>query len=158
MSAIDYDTDVNGPPFTFRIDPQAPLSFKNKFDVQRKRNGDYYLETKTRYAGYNMKSETLCLSINMSIARRNVPVEGVDNISINLSRFDREQQKVYQIPVEVADNQGMKAVSLLTLVIGDKNDNPMAPGSSQVPIYLPTYLSIYLYLPFILYLSIYRDL
>ena len=28
--------------------------------------------------------------------------------------------------------QGMKAVSLLTLVIGDKNDNSMAPGSSQV--------------------------
>ena len=54
MSAIDYDTDVNGPPFTFRIDPQAPLSFKNKFDVQRKRNGDYYLETKTRYDGFNM--------------------------------------------------------------------------------------------------------
>jgi len=97
LSAIDYDTDVNGPPFTFRIDPQAPLSFKNKFDVQRKRNGDYYLETKTR--------------------------------------FDREQQKVYQIPVEVADNQGMKAVSLLTLVIGDKNDNPMAPGSSQIFVY-----------------------
>ena len=104
LEAVDYDTPKNGPPFTFRIDPKAPTTFKNKFGVRRRRvggaNGDdyaYYLETR--------------------------------------KEFDREAQKVYNIPIEIADNQGLKAVSLLKLTIGDKNDNPMKPGASEIFVY-----------------------
>ena len=50
-------------------------------------------------------------------------------------QFDREQQKVYNIPIRVEDNQGMAATSVLRLVIGDKNDNPMAPGASSIFVY-----------------------
>ena len=49
--------------------------------------------------------------------------------------FDREEQKEYQIPVRIEDNKGMAATSELRLVIGDVNDNPMAPGASSVFVY-----------------------
>merc|ERR1719312_257399 len=49
--------------------------------------------------------------------------------------FDREEQKVYQIPIRIEDNKGMAATSILTLVIGDKNDNPMRPGASSIFVY-----------------------
>ena len=52
-----------------------------------------------------------------------------------LVKFDREEQKVYTIPIRVEDNQGMAGTSFLTLVIGDKNDNPMAPGASSIFVY-----------------------
>jgi len=96
LLANDYDTPANGPPFTFKIDPKAPLSVKNKFGIEREGAG-YYLTTR--------------------------------------EVFDREEQKQYEIPIEIADNQGVKAVSYLKLVIGDKNDNPMAPGSSEIFVY-----------------------
>ena len=35
----------------------------------------------------------------------------------------------------MADNQGLKAVSFLRLIIGDKNDNPMESGSSEIYVY-----------------------
>ena len=35
----------------------------------------------------------------------------------------------------MADNQGLKAVSFLKLIIGDKNDNPMESGSSEIFVY-----------------------
>ena len=52
-----------------------------------------------------------------------------------LVTFDREEQKQYSIPIRVEDNQGMAAVSHLKLVIGDKNDNPMANGASTIFVY-----------------------
>merc|ERR1711962_469523 len=52
-----------------------------------------------------------------------------------LVTFDREEQKQYSIPIRVEDNQGMAAVSYLKLVIGDKNDNPMANGASSIFVY-----------------------
>ena len=52
-----------------------------------------------------------------------------------LTAFDREEKKVYQIPIRIEDNKGMAATSILTLVIGDKNDNPMQPGASTIFVY-----------------------
>jgi len=49
--------------------------------------------------------------------------------------FDREAQKQYEIPIKISDNQGLNAVSTLILVIGDKNDNPMYPGKSEIFVY-----------------------
>ena len=66
LRALDHDTPANGPPFTFKIDPKAPLSIKNKFGI-KKQGGEYSLTTR--------------------------------------EVFDREQQKVYEIPIEIADNQ-----------------------------------------------------
>ncbi len=37
--------------------------------------------------------------------------------------------------IQIADNQGLSAVSYLRLVIGDKNDNPMEEGASQIFVY-----------------------
>jgi len=49
--------------------------------------------------------------------------------------FDREEKKEYQIPIRIEDNQGMAATSYLKLIIGDKNDNKMEPGSSNIFVY-----------------------
>lgn len=50
-------------------------------------------------------------------------------------RFDREEQKVYKIPIRIEDNQGMAATSILTLIIGDINDNEMKDGASEIFVY-----------------------
>ena len=42
--------------------------------------------------------------------------------------FDRDEQKEYQIPIRIEDNKGRAATSELRVVIGDVNNNPMAPG------------------------------
>jgi len=52
-----------------------------------------------------------------------------------LREFDRETQKVYQIPIRIEDNKGLGATSILTLIIGDVNDNPMKPGASSILVY-----------------------
>ncbi|XP_053615314.1 DE-cadherin isoform X2 [Plodia interpunctella] len=59
------------------------------------------------------------------------------NILSALVTFDRELQKKYEIPVAITDSgtPRMTGVSILTVVIGDKNDNPMAPGHSNIFVY-----------------------
>ena len=52
-----------------------------------------------------------------------------------LTQFDREKQKDYSIPVYVCDLKELCAVSNLKLIIGDVNDNPMAPGFSEIFVY-----------------------
>lgn len=52
-----------------------------------------------------------------------------------MARFDREKQKEYYIPVNVCDHKNLCAVSNLRLTIGDVNDNPMQPGSSEIFVY-----------------------
>lgn len=51
--------------------------------------------------------------------------------------FDREEQKEYFIPIRITDSgePRMSSVSRLHLIIGDVNDNPMAPGSSKIFVY-----------------------
>ena len=46
--------------------------------------------------------------------------------------FDRENKKVYNIPVSVCDHKMLCATSNLKLTIGDENDNPMKYGFSEV--------------------------
>ena len=50
-------------------------------------------------------------------------------------RLDREEKKEYSIPVKIADNLGLSATSVLRLVVGDRNDNPMEAGSSEIFVY-----------------------
>lgn len=51
--------------------------------------------------------------------------------------FDREQKKEYQIPIAISDSgQPPKTgVSILTVIIGDENDNRMFPGESKIFVY-----------------------
>lgn len=52
--------------------------------------------------------------------------------------FDREDRKSYEIPVSITDSgrpNTQTGVSKLTVIIGDKNDNPMSDGSSSIFVY-----------------------
>jgi hypothetical protein len=94
----------NGPPFVFKLNPEAPEIIKRLFTVQydhRGANGD-----------------------GMAIVYSN-------------ATFDREQQKEYQIPIVIKDNgsPSLSATSILTVVIGDINDNKMQPGSKTIFVY-----------------------
>ena len=51
------------------------------------------------------------------------------------STFDREKQKEFSIPIRICDHERMCADSNLRLIIGDVNDNPMQPGSSEIFVY-----------------------
>lgn len=51
--------------------------------------------------------------------------------------FDREERKEYFIPVAITDSgtPRLTGVSILHVVIGDRNDNPMGPGHSDIFVY-----------------------
>ena len=54
---------------------------------------------------------------------------------VALTTFDREKQKQHFVPIRICDREDMCATSLLKLIIGDVNDNPMSPGSSEIFVY-----------------------
>ena len=55
--------------------------------------------------------------------------------------FDREERKVYNIPIVISDNGGgdpsrrQTGTSTLEVVIGDENDNDMKDGKSAITVY-----------------------
>ncbi|KAK0161393.1 hypothetical protein PV327_009868 [Microctonus hyperodae] len=51
--------------------------------------------------------------------------------------FDREVKKSYTIPVTITDSGTPRqtGISMLTVIIGDHNDNPMTEGSSSIFVY-----------------------
>lgn len=59
------------------------------------------------------------------------------NILSTLVSFDREQRKEYKIPVAITDSgtPRLTGVSILHVVIGDRNDNPMSSGESSIFVY-----------------------
>ncbi|ETN59226.1 DE-cadherin [Anopheles darlingi] len=54
-----------------------------------------------------------------------------------LVEFDREEQKEYYVPIRIRDSgePPMSDISILHLVIGDENDNPMQAGESRIFVY-----------------------
>ncbi|XP_025072404.1 neural-cadherin-like isoform X1 [Alligator sinensis] len=54
-----------------------------------------------------------------------------------LRSFDREKQKVFHLPVIIADSgtPAMSATNTLTITIGDENDNSHAAGHKEVYVY-----------------------
>lgn len=58
----------------------------------------------------------------------------VGDVLIAMDVYDREAQKEYFIPIVISDSgmPRMSNVSILHLVIGDVNDNPMQEGSSEI--------------------------
>lgn len=51
--------------------------------------------------------------------------------------FDREEKKVYHIPIAITDSGSppMTGTSILVVIIGDQNDNPMKEGKSSIFVY-----------------------
>ncbi|XP_033228153.1 DE-cadherin-like [Belonocnema kinseyi] len=51
--------------------------------------------------------------------------------------FDREERKRYVIPISIKDSgtPTMTGTSMLTVIIGDVNDNPMSDGESSIFVY-----------------------
>lgn len=51
-----------------------------------------------------------------------------------LTTFDREKQKEYHVPIVMQDSgkPKMKGTNILTITIGDKNDNPHFPGTKDI--------------------------
>ncbi|XP_063832416.1 DE-cadherin [Ostrinia nubilalis] len=94
LTAKDYDSPENGPPFEFALNDSASFEIRTKFHIQ-------------------------------------------GNILSTLVTFDREQQKEYKIPVAITDSgtPRLTGVSILRVVIGDRNDNPMGPGHSDIFVY-----------------------
>ena len=62
--------------------------------------------------------------------------KGSANVT-TLSRFDREKQKYYLMPVIIQDsgNPPMSGTNTLTITIGDKNDNIHGPGHKDITVY-----------------------
>ncbi|XP_076827668.1 neural-cadherin [Brachyhypopomus gauderio] len=54
-----------------------------------------------------------------------------------LRTFDREQQKQYLLPILMIDSGSppMSSTNTLTIIIGDRNDHPHAPGHSEFIVY-----------------------
>ena len=50
-------------------------------------------------------------------------------------RFDREHQKEYKVPVKICDHKQLCGVSDLKVIIGDRNDNKMESGFSEILVY-----------------------
>lgn len=54
-----------------------------------------------------------------------------------MTTFDREEKKIYNIPIKISDRgiPTMTGTSILQVVIGDENDNEMKPGRSSIFVY-----------------------
>ncbi|XP_060537347.1 DE-cadherin [Cylas formicarius] len=54
-----------------------------------------------------------------------------------LVTFDREEKKYYDIPISITDSgrPPLTSISVLRVIIGDRNDNPASDGSSEIFVY-----------------------
>lgn len=96
LTADDYDSNKNGPPFTYKISENATDEIKMKFSVV---NGD--------------------------------------NLQANVV-FDREEKKYYDVLIAITDSgtpYTQTGESYIRVIIGDVNDNPAKPGSSEIFVY-----------------------
>ncbi|XP_049885544.1 DE-cadherin [Pectinophora gossypiella] len=95
LQAKDYDSEENGPPFTFALDDDdSNFQYRSKFQIQ-------------------------------------------GSILFAITTFDREEIKEYYIPILITDSgtPRLTGLSVLHIIIGDKNDNAMSPGYSSIFVY-----------------------
>nr|CAD7576152.1 unnamed protein product [Timema californicum] len=117
LKAKDYDSEANGAPFKFRIDDSAGPEITNNFAI---RNAP------------PLRTLLLCraqlLFISGCVADEELEA---------LVTFDREERKMYLLPIAITDSgiPPLTGTSTLTIVIGDENDNPMKPGQSNIFVY-----------------------
>ena len=89
LMAIDYDTEINGPPFYFEL-----MNYQNEFSIR-------------------------------------------NDVLIALVSFDREFNKFLDVRIKITDNGTipMSKISVLRVVIGDRNDNEMKSATSSINVY-----------------------
>lgn len=93
LTAYDYDTNPNGPPFSYSIDSSSD------------NNDDYF--------------------------------EIVGDLLKALVVFDREKRKYYDVRIRIEDNGSpmQSGISVLRVIIGDRNDNDAKDGESEIFVY-----------------------
>lgn len=93
LTAIDYDSLENGPPFTYELG-QADNEIYEKFKIE-------------------------------------------DDMLFAKVEFDREEKKFYDVPIKITDSgkPPQSAVSILRVIIGDRNDNLAKDGFSEIFVY-----------------------
>jgi len=115
LAASDNDSDKNGPPFHFELDPAASDDIRSSFKVT----------CKFKWMSNFAQTKFLCLAVGNTFQ-----VE-------TIRTFDREEQKTYFVPIAISDAgvPSQTGTSTLTVIIGDENDNPMQSGHSEIFVY-----------------------
>lgn len=94
------------------------------------------------FKSYNLvqMSENLSLKFNMWPGLKATDIMKffpTGSVLSTLVSFDREERKEYMLPVSIIDSgtPRLTGVSMLHIIIGDRNDNAMEPGNSNIFIY-----------------------
>lgn len=115
----------NGPPFYFRLDPNADDEIRASFKIEHDPS--------------KLKGETHLVAKQVLTTLLFVEGANGDGMAIvsSLRSFDREQQKEFHVPIVIKDsgNPAMSGTSTLTVIIGDVNDNKMQAGSKEIFVY-----------------------
>ncbi|CAD5206401.1 unnamed protein product [Bursaphelenchus okinawaensis] len=106
---------------------QLPLCEIHGFDPDTKKNGPpFKMELNSTFADSDAVSVTFDESLD----------NGNGGMIIRaLKEFDREEQKVIEIPINVQDQGGMAATRKVYVIIGDQNDNKMSDGAMNIEVY-----------------------
>jgi hypothetical protein len=118
----------NGPPFYFRLDPNADDEIRASFKIEH----DPSMNLECR----NVTECAAKFNDFHSLFTEGANGDGMAIVS-SLRSFDREQQKEFHVPIVIKDsgNPAMSGTSTLTVIIGDVNDNKMQAGSKDIFVY-----------------------
>lgn len=132
------DVNDNGPEFEA---PYRPMVWENAAAPQTvPMNGTSLLlhatdrDTSANGAPFAIR----LLTLTADAANFNLTDYGNGSAALTALRpFDRERQKQYRLPILLTDSGSPPAssTSTLTVVIGDRNDHPHAPGHSEFIVY-----------------------
>ncbi|XP_029694384.1 neural-cadherin-like [Takifugu rubripes] len=132
------DTNDNGPEFEA---PYRPIVWENTAAPQAVRMNDTSLllhaidrDTSANGAPFSIR----LLMLTSDATNFNLTDYGNGSAAVTALRtFDRERQKQYFLPVLMTDSGSPPAssTSTLTVIIGDRNDHPHAPGHANFIVY-----------------------
>nr|CAD7400327.1 unnamed protein product [Timema poppensis] len=155
VEILAYDEDDrtkgNGPPFSFKMDPSAEDVIRASFKVENEQialwlllvlTDSSQLTSDSQHLGiYSSPVTSLVLTDSSQLTSDSQHLGDVDGdgsaVISSLRSFDREQQKEYLVPIVIKDSgsPAMSSTSMITVVIGDVNDNKMYPGSKDILVY-----------------------
>ncbi|KAL7874769.1 hypothetical protein SRHO_G00057390 [Serrasalmus rhombeus] len=132
------DVNDNGPEFEA---PYQPIVWENTIAPQVVRMNDtsillHAIDRDTSPNGGPFSIRLLMLTSDVTNFNLTDLRNGSAMITA-LRTFDREQQKQYLLPILMIDSGSppMSSTSTLTVIIGDRNDHPHAPGHSEFIVY-----------------------
>ncbi|KTF89691.1 hypothetical protein cypCar_00002126 [Cyprinus carpio] len=140
VTAMDLDSDVNdnGPEFDA---PYRPILWENTIapQVVHMNNTSILLHVIDRDTSSNGGPFSIrLLMLTSDVTNFNLTdLRNGSAMITALRSFDREQQKQYLLPILMIDSGSppMSSTSTLTVIIGDKNDHPHAPGHGEFIVY-----------------------